>query len=57
MYYYSIKEMLKTYNISKVTEPLKETIFHGDIHTIDNMVSLLHYRDLISSPTTFIITK
>lgn len=57
MYYYSIKEMLKTYNISKVTEPLKEAILHGDIHTIDTMVSLLHHRDLISSPTVFIRTK
>ena len=43
--------------IKEVTEPLKEEILNGHVHTIDEMkawMGLCHHRNLIGSPNAFI---
>jgi hypothetical protein len=46
-----MKQMTKINNISEVTEPLKEQILKGDVHTIDEMRAWLRplgYSDTIN---------
>ena len=49
-----VHTMLQIKNISEVTEPLKEQILKGDVHTIDEMKAWLQafgYSDAINDAT------
>ena len=55
-----VHTMLQIKNISEVTEPLKEQILKGDVHTIDEMrawLKPLDYSDTINEATINFILR